>query len=100
MYNGFYSIPATRYNVEEDFAETVSVILSTPKQEINRIIEAASTPSDNYIKEIKRAENAKKTLEAKRNFVTKYFKEEYNINIDILNVKCLIRMQNYLKNLP
>lgn len=95
-YTGFYSIPATRYNVEEDFAETFSVLVTTPRQEINRMIESAATPTDDYLKEVKRAENARRTLEAKRNFVTQYLNDEYNINIDVLTVKNLIRMQNYL----
>ncbi|MRJ11152.1 hypothetical protein EDL98_08690 [Ornithobacterium rhinotracheale] len=92
---GFYSVSAYRHDVYEDFAETLSVLLSFPKHEIDEMIEYASTPSDDYYKEVERARLAKKTLEAKRDFVTKYLKDEFDIDLNVLNLQNLIRLRKY-----
>lgn len=92
---GYYSIPASRYDVYEDFAETLSILISYPKYQIDEMIEYAGTPIDDYYKEVERARQAKKTLEAKRDFVTKYLKNEFNIDINVLNLKNLIRIKEY-----
>lgn len=68
FYVGFYSFSAARYDVYEDFAETMSVLLSYPKHEVDQMIEYAATPADDYYKEVERARQAKKTLEAKKRF--------------------------------
>lgn len=95
FYVGFYSFSAARYDVYEDFAETMSVLLSYPKHEVDQMIEYAATPADDYYKEVERARQAKKTLEAKRDFVTKYLKEEFDIDINVLNLQNLIRLKKY-----
>ncbi|MBV7440363.1 putative zinc-binding metallopeptidase [Weeksellaceae bacterium TAE3-ERU29] len=98
FYQGFYSFPAGRFSVDEDFAETLSVLLTYPKHEVDQMIEYASTPSDSYYKEVERARQAKVTLEAKRDFVAKYLKDKYDIDLYLLNIKSLVYIQNYLKN--
>lgn len=100
FYQGYYSIPASRYDVDEDFAETMSVLITYPKYEVDQMIEFAATPSDNYYKEVERARQAKITLEAKRDFVAKYLRDKYDINLYLLNIKNLVYIQSYLKNNP
>lgn len=73
----------------------MSVLLSYPKHEVDQMIEYAATPADDYYKEVERARQAKKTLEAKRDFVTKYLKEEFDIDINVLNLQNLIRLKKY-----
>lgn len=95
---GFYSLPASWVGVDEDFAETVSMILTHSTSEIDDMINEASTiPIGASYREIQERTETRRVLEWKRDFVIKYFKDQYNLDLYKLSYTSVIRMQNYLK---
>lgn len=108
MKQGFFSIEASRKR-DDDFAETVSVLLSYPRKEIEEFIEQATTPIpilptdpqdliEQRIQEKITADKARKTLEAKRSFVAKYYKETLGIDFYKLQAESALRMHRFVNN--
>lgn len=97
VYNGFFSLSAARHNVDEDFTETVSMMLSFSPTQIDAMIEQAATPLSEDPKDVEDAQKARQILEAKRKFVTDYFKKEYHLDLNRLSYLCVEKRQAYLK---
>lgn len=81
--NGYYS-PAAQSNVEQDFIETLSVILTHSRSEIDEMLGNTS-------------ENAKKVLKEKMNFMINYLKGNWDINLLRMQSISSIETQKYLK---
>lgn len=95
---GYYSLLAARGSVEEDFAETVSAMLCSSKQDIDEMIEGYAGYANPYDPEDKeRARKAVKTLNAKRAFVIKYFKDNFDLNFNRLQFESVAQLKTYLK---
>lgn len=77
---GFYSF-AARKRLIDDFAETVSVILTHSTQDVDKIIKKASKPLDSSDPDaISLAVTAPKALKDKRQFLVEYFNDNWGIN--------------------
>ncbi|WP_033398935.1 putative zinc-binding metallopeptidase [Riemerella columbina] len=95
---GYYSLLAARGGVEEDFAETVSTMLCNTKQDVDYMIYDYAGYIDPYNPDDKeRAQKAVKTLTSKREFVIKYFKDNFDINFNRLQFESNAQIKTYLK---
>lgn len=95
---GYYSMLAARGSVEEDFAETVSALLCNTNIEVDDMIYNYAGYADPYTpNDAERAKNAIKTLNAKKEFVIKYFKDNFNINFNRLQFESNVQIKTYLK---
>lgn len=95
---GYYSMFAARGGVEEDFAETVSAMLCNTKQDVDYMIYDYAGYIDPYNPDDKeRAQKAVKTLTGKREFVIKYFKDNFDINFNRLQFESNAQLKTYLK---
>ncbi|SDD86629.1 substrate import-associated zinc metallohydrolase lipoprotein [Riemerella columbipharyngis] len=95
---GYYSMFAARGGVEEDFAETASALLCNTKQEVDDMIYSYAGYEDPYVPDDKiRAKNAIKTLEAKRDFIIKYFKDNFDVNFKRLQFETNVQLKTYIR---
>lgn len=94
---GFYSLMA-RKNIEDDFAETISVILTHTDKEIEEVIKISKKnegPGVAYFDNL--ARTAHVSIINKRKFVTKYFNENWQINLKRMQSMSITKRNNYLK---
>lgn len=94
---GYFSLSAARFDSDEDFAETVSVLLSYSPSQVDEMIRQAGVAVSQDAQDVEKARLYQKTLEAKRQFVVDYFKNEYHIDLYQLSYLSLEKRQAYLK---
>lgn len=80
---GYYS-HAAQSNVEQDFIETLSVILTHSRSEVDEMLAKSSL-------------NARKILIAKSNFLVDYFKKNWDINLLRMQSVSSIETQKFLR---
>ena len=93
---GSFSFPG-RKNIDDDFCEIVSIMLTHTKTDIDNMIKAAGTPNSSEPDEIERALKAQKALKEKKAQVLKYFKDEWKIDLQRAQNISYINTQNFLK---
>lgn len=94
---GFYSILA-RKSIKDDFAETVSVLLTHTNTKIEELIKASKHnegPGIPYFDFL--AQNSHKSIQKKRDFVIKYFKDNWLINFRRIQSISVANNTNYTK---
>lgn len=94
---GFYSILA-RKSIEDDFLETVSVVLTHTKKDIEEVIDYSKHnlgPGIPYFDFL--AQHAHVSMSNKKAFIAKYFKENWQINLQRLQNLSIAKTNNYLK---
>lgn len=94
---GFYSILA-RKSIKDDFAETVSILLTYTNNDIEELIELSKYndgPGIPYFDFL--AQNSHKSLQRKREFVIQYFKENWLINLRRMQNISVANTVNYTK---
>lgn len=94
---GFYSLLA-RKNMEDDFAETMSVLLTHSKQEMDSLIKLSKHnygPGNPYFDYL--AQHAHVSLINKHKFVDEYLKENWQIHLNRLQNLSLSKKYDYLK---
>lgn len=78
---GFYSY-AARKKMLDDFAETISIMLTHTRQEVDAVIELAGRPAGSVDPEAAaRMISSPKALKDKREFVSAYFADNWGVNL-------------------
>ena len=93
---GSYSFPG-RKNIDDDFCEIVSIMLTHTKADIDKMINAAGKPYNSDADEVARALKAKQVLKDKRSFVIKYFKDEWNFDLQRAQNISYLNTQKFLQ---
>ncbi|MDO5615164.1 MAG: putative zinc-binding metallopeptidase [Cruoricaptor ignavus] len=93
---GGFSFPS-RKNIDDDFCEIVSIMLTHTKTDIDNMIAAAGRPNNSSdADEVARALKAEQTLKTKRDFVIKYFKDEWRIDLQRAQNISYLNTQKFL----
>lgn len=84
-------------SAENDFAEIISLMLTSSQNEIENALQEAQEPYDNSAKEVENARKSHAEIVQKYKMVDDYFRKKINISLKRMQTISVQQIQNYVK---
>lgn len=84
-------------SAENDFAEIISLMLTSSQNEIENALKDAQEPYDSSAKEVEAARKSYQEITQKHKMVDDYFRKQININLRRMQTISVQQIQNYVK---